>query len=153
MSDRKRRRGRKREREERKRKRDSGGMSERSASVQIYSRLCGTFWRCGRTVVAEGGEARRIPRERGSLLSRSSSRRRAFHPLCVYVYTRLESGRRAGGGGEGERGLHDENGWRVVGGRPRDETLLRTDRWTWRPGKRSEEISLFLLQRHNVTHK
>lgn len=82
-------------RKEKKRKREfsrEGRIErDRSASLQIYSRLCGTFWRCGRTVVAEGGKARRIPRERGSLLSRSSSRRRAFHPLCVYVYTRPES--------------------------------------------------------------
>lgn len=82
----------KRERDrERKLSKEDGIERERSASLQIYSRLCGTFWRCGRTVVAEGGKARRIPRERGSLLSWSSSRRRAFHPLCVYVYTRPES--------------------------------------------------------------
>lgn len=84
----------------------------RSTSGQIYSRLCGTFWRCGWTAVVEGGKARRIPRERGSLLSRSSSRRRTFHPLCVYVYTRPVSERARGS----ERGLW--GGWKVGGRRP-----------------------------------
>lgn len=102
----------------------------RSTSLQIYSRLCGTFWRCGRTAAVEGGKARRIPRERGSLLSRSSSRRRTFHPLCVYVYTRPESARAEGRTSTG----YGEGGKWVARGRPRDEALLGTDSGTGRTG-------------------
>lgn len=110
------------------RKKGRGERNERrSTSVQIYSRLCGTFWRCGRTAVVEGGKARRIPRERGSLLSRSSSRRRTFHPLCVYVYTRPESERARGS----KYGLW--GGWEVGGRRP-TEAVLRTDSGTGRTG-------------------